>query len=1281
MNCKQININSPEKTILHNLKKKHFEVSELVFIGKLENGYLELFNLKMNKLNYPCEHGEIVFKTKGQFSQNIFYEITLKLAEKTIRESENNPFLLEIEKEEKIGNHLTLNEYCINKIYNRIHNSDPYGNLDSLLQNYKKEMYSNDERFIYELLQNADDIPKDDTVKVVFDIKDNHLHFLHTGKEFDYADVYSITSTGQSTKKTRKKNTGYKGIGFKSVFSEGNVIYIHSGDFLFKFDYNPNHHEDGDNSLWELKPIYLNKEEFNFNVNGFNVEIIIELKKQNDEYFKYLNKIFSKYQFILFLRNTTIVEYSTINNQKKTIEVDKETNNENIEIKKVSVDEIEKAKYLLTKYNKIQIPESTQKEFREDKELPEKMRDLENIEIIIANQIDKENKLKPVKNPILFAYLPTNDTKYDFPFLVNGNFILNSSREFVDTSKSFNHFIFSQIGYYAIKRLEDIKNYNENKIDFSYSIAPKKLKEENKNASSFNEGFEKAIKDVSFVYTVEQELKKCDETIIDDSNLAEYLGIDLFYKLNGDEKKLVDYKFDIGKLKHSDFGIDKFTVNELNEKLTKNSNIVNKWIEDKDNKKILQQINDYFINKKDLKDIFKELKIIKFTTKENSILKSISELQKNDEYHIINKNTEKIKDQFEKLNIYISDANFSELSNFCNIPEIYNLKEFNIIQSAIEDKYFALDENDKKELFDNIKINYPDKISNIKLFCNSSKLEQLDKLLIADDKITESWLKQFQMDKTEYDISKNIIIDYIVQEKNIFSKIIIPNWKIITDYIIKEKINILRFYKSVKKYYDLEITHENKEAINKLTKNNFKSENFIISINNVFKKRDEIYYHEKIRGFKYYPDLNSIINKITTSKIIPAKEILEFLQEEPFKINNNEINLKDLIEKRVENKQLEFNIEITNKDKLILFCFLKAQGLDIEKLKSIKIFSNNKSEIKPLKEHLASNYPEWLNDYKIIRTENPNGILNDFCLKNEEIYSKIIYNNWNNIIYEDGKIRVSENEIVDIYNRVTEFYKIQKGSKTEKLSEKKNCNFIFINIEHGFEMQEGVFYHPKCLIAKEALEKITTVKLPNELVIEHFEVNEEKEESPFVINKNSVLNVKQKLETELHIKETKSLIEFALETGSDLFSKLYIKEKIKKNKNQKETFTYIVKEKLDGQIQYYTTDNEFIKYVNDNFEKGKFYLLPEKIQISPKKDYPSIGIEINLSERIIDHIETDLQIDNYLKFVKTQIRTTEYKEKIQELISKKTTIKINPERVTKNDILFLEIALKIIDNE
>jgi HSP90 family molecular chaperone len=81
------------------------------------------------------------------------------------------------------------------------------------LQLIASDIYTENERFVFELLQNADDAPSSTgTVDIKFTFLKNHLVVSHTGKPFSKDEVKALSSVGESTKASNQEKIGYKGI-------------------------------------------------------------------------------------------------------------------------------------------------------------------------------------------------------------------------------------------------------------------------------------------------------------------------------------------------------------------------------------------------------------------------------------------------------------------------------------------------------------------------------------------------------------------------------------------------------------------------------------------------------------------------------------------------------------------------------------------------------------------------------------------------------------------------------------------------------------------------------------------------------------------------------------------------------------------------------------------------------------------------------------------------------------------------------------------------------------
>lgn len=114
--------------------------------------------------------------------------------------------------------------------------------LKSLLAVGEDGVYSNSQRFIYELIQNVDDCDYEDPenchleIEFKYDIEPGKIILTYNEKGFLPKNVFGITGIAEKSKNISadKIEIGEKGIGFKSVFGIAEKVYIESGAFSFE---------------------------------------------------------------------------------------------------------------------------------------------------------------------------------------------------------------------------------------------------------------------------------------------------------------------------------------------------------------------------------------------------------------------------------------------------------------------------------------------------------------------------------------------------------------------------------------------------------------------------------------------------------------------------------------------------------------------------------------------------------------------------------------------------------------------------------------------------------------------------------------------------------------------------------------------------------------------------------------------------------------------------------------------------------------------------------------
>ena len=114
--------------------------------------------------------------------------------------------------------------------YNGMVEGDVLGFLDQ-----HTGFYPDPAHFIYELLQNAEDM---EATEVTFKLFEDKLIFEHNGtkRDFELDDIDAITNKGKSPKADDPTQIGKFGMGFKAVYVYTNTPEIHSGKFNFRIE-------------------------------------------------------------------------------------------------------------------------------------------------------------------------------------------------------------------------------------------------------------------------------------------------------------------------------------------------------------------------------------------------------------------------------------------------------------------------------------------------------------------------------------------------------------------------------------------------------------------------------------------------------------------------------------------------------------------------------------------------------------------------------------------------------------------------------------------------------------------------------------------------------------------------------------------------------------------------------------------------------------------------------------------------------------------------------------
>ncbi|KAM0850294.1 hypothetical protein ACQ4PT_053148 [Festuca glaucescens] len=114
-----------------------------------------------------------------------------------------------------------------------------HARLGRALHCLSQELYSQDSHLLLELVQNADDNTYLEDVEptLAFVLQENGIIVLNNERGFSAENIRALCDIGNSTKKGANRGyIGNKGIGFKSVFRVTDAPEIHSNGFHVKFD-------------------------------------------------------------------------------------------------------------------------------------------------------------------------------------------------------------------------------------------------------------------------------------------------------------------------------------------------------------------------------------------------------------------------------------------------------------------------------------------------------------------------------------------------------------------------------------------------------------------------------------------------------------------------------------------------------------------------------------------------------------------------------------------------------------------------------------------------------------------------------------------------------------------------------------------------------------------------------------------------------------------------------------------------------------------------------------
>lgn len=789
----------------------------------LTNLYSEDGNLLID----PFKGNNIVVRfIQPTIEEGKFYKVRVNLLKEEKRRKNNDLFSFFVSSAEEV-----FNPYKSDVDLAFCKHTSPATNssIANLLDEVGLNMYSSPERMFFELIQNADDAASENGVIINIDKLDNYLVFTHNGFHFSKNDFESIVSAAKSTK-TSKEKTGYKGIGFKSVFTNSQQVYVHSGGYHFLFDKNTELYDDFDgfyfkvnkkNTIeeqedfvktfqsekksfrgvkdipWQLLPIWYDDVPDSLKKSAFaknqKVSFALNIKNQKIEvYIKAIEFLFDNPKFILFLRHTNRLDLKfanktitknikdgivTIKNSfasKRTEELIKRdfddilVSNEAFDDKDIDIQIKEITNRQGEKENKFYDNNNQELE-----DIPDRIASSKTTTISFVANYDDGN-ITENKGNSLYAYLPMNEHRFRFPFYINADFVLAANRETLLDSP-WNYYLLANIGELIVQWVAELANKGErnclNLLPLQYfddsTLDVEQL------AKSFNSAYRTALESEAFILNHKGNLARQDEIIIDKTGLSKIVGADLFCQLLQTEKYLPSEKID-GKILEEDIfeDIELMKFDDVIDAITNNEDF-NEWFisaTDKEKQALYKWIDENNIKTRenDLHSFVSNLPLFQF---ENEF-KSCEEIDSSD-YIVTTEHIIPIKEILSKLGFVCSGNVFDEnhpLYSFVKLQDEDDL--FNSIKDC---DFSELTADERRILFFSL-ADFDGvgdaKLKDIALFRNINGVTKPLGEMVAYRDNTPLWLSDYVLCKEDNDAC---LEDYLISQEGEFERIIQEN--------------------------------------------------------------------------------------------------------------------------------------------------------------------------------------------------------------------------------------------------------------------------------------------------------------------------------------------------------------------------------------------------------------------------------------------------------------------------------------------------------------------------
>ena len=629
---------------------------------------------------------------------------------------------------------MPINDTFISALYKKksdYNNPDQATTQEQSLIQLSSGIYTEEERFVFELFQNAVDAFENSTgcLNVKIAIQNGYLVFMHNGLAFSERDIEGLCDVGNGNKTKDIKKIGYKGIGFKSVFWSNSVTVL-SGGYSFKFDkeywtdywdknwkesYGAKDPEKRYLMPWQIIPIETTPPDVGIETSDYTVVTYIRLGRKKNIGDK-IKRLMSDCQFLLFVSAKNI-RMTFWEDGEQASSLEKETIDDQVVL---SRNGIEDSRWLIYSNDHVEVLPDIQEEMREDGYTPLKLQDAKSFDLSFAIRVDKDKRLMPMRDAVAYTYLPTSFKFGDegLPFLVNANFITDAGRQQLHKDSAWNKLIFSRVPYEFLTWMSQISDKYPN----YYEVLPKvSYGRSNPLEAAYEEGMKSAIKTVAFIPSANDPTIKLlsHHAMMDIIGMSEAIStgvllrhVNKTYGKSFDDSSLIRRVWKGSRIL-KDYGVFFFDKDRL-AKLFEDTECF-EGIDVELDKKLVDFLFHYYLQQRDgagKSDLMETLKTVKFLLDENEELAAPEDLYFPSDYREQNDMAENviflhpdIADSIKNdtaMDKWLADLGISELDDITFIKDVLCKDGYVKVENAIEVGRFLFKVNRHENIFDKI---------------------------------------------------------------------------------------------------------------------------------------------------------------------------------------------------------------------------------------------------------------------------------------------------------------------------------------------------------------------------------------------------------------------------------------------------------------------------------------------------------------------------------------------------------------------------------------------------